>query len=188
MVNLNWPEQKKSKPTTEGSSNRERRVIRETSQRTKVTISVGVVLSSKCKCATELEVVLDRLNQPTPHYSKRKIKQPNKEIPIKIPGNEKPLATIIEGRWYSVRKSGRPTLELTRTQKRRVQRQYCTFLKSQGDTQVPSETSSARNGKNPELEPSQAQGESEPIPIEGQEDWTEEYEEEQLDYEPSADD
>ncbi|CAL2258212.1 unnamed protein product [Prunus armeniaca] len=71
MVNLNWPEQKKSKPTTEGSSNRERRVIRETSQRTKVTISVGVVLSSKCKCETELEVVLDRLNQPTPHVFDR---------------------------------------------------------------------------------------------------------------------
>ncbi|CAL8087288.1 unnamed protein product [Prunus armeniaca] len=36
-----------------------------------------------------------------------------------MPRNEKPLATIIEGRWYSVGKSGRPTLELTRTQKRR---------------------------------------------------------------------
>ncbi|XP_008222753.1 PREDICTED: uncharacterized protein LOC103322602 [Prunus mume] len=32
------------------------------------------------------------------------------------------------------------------------------------------------------------QGESEPIPIECQEDWTKEYEEEQLDYEPSVDD
>ncbi|CAL2247114.1 unnamed protein product [Prunus armeniaca] len=48
--------------------------------------------------------------------------QLKKEIPIKMPGNDKPLATIIEGRWYSVGKSSRPTLELTRTQKRRVQR------------------------------------------------------------------
>ncbi|CAL9012122.1 unnamed protein product [Prunus brigantina] len=39
-----------------------------------------------------------------------------------------------------------------------------------------------------QLEPSQIRGESEPIPIEGQEDCTEEYEEEQLDYEPSTDD
>ncbi|CAL9024631.1 unnamed protein product [Prunus brigantina] len=150
-------------------------------------------------------------------------RDPKKEIPIKMPGNEKPLATIIEGRWYSVGKSGRPTLELTRTQKRRVQRQYCAFLKNQGDAQVHPETSSARKGKNLEvlpqterttgqpqklvktespgrppihpasssvnqLQPSQAQGKSEPIPIEEQENWTEEYEEEQLDYEPSADD
>ncbi|CAL8175037.1 unnamed protein product [Prunus armeniaca] len=39
-----------------------------------------------------------------------------------------------------------------------------------------------------QLLPSQTQGEYEPIPVEGQEDWTEEYEEKQSDYEPSADD
>ncbi|CAL2247113.1 unnamed protein product [Prunus armeniaca] len=39
-----------------------------------------------------------------------------------------------------------------------------------------------------QLETSHVQGESEPIPVEGQEDWAEEYEEEQLDYKPSADD
>ncbi|CAL8116888.1 unnamed protein product [Prunus armeniaca] len=148
---------------------------------------------------------------------------PKKEIPIKMSGNEKPLATIIEGRWYYAGKSGRPTLELTRTQKMRVQRQYYTFLKNQGDIQGLSETSSARKGKNLEvlsqierttcqpqklvktespskssihlasssvnqLEPSQAQGEFKPIPVEEQKDWTEEYEKEQLDYEPSAND
>ncbi|CAL2247347.1 unnamed protein product [Prunus armeniaca] len=39
-----------------------------------------------------------------------------------------------------------------------------------------------------QLEPSQSQDQSGPIPVEGQEDWTKEYEEEQLDYEPSAND
>ncbi|CAL9019159.1 unnamed protein product [Prunus brigantina] len=138
------------------------------------------------------------------------------EIPIKMPGNEKPLTTIIEGRWFSVEKSDRPTLELTRTQKRRIQRQHCTFLKNRDDTQVPPETKSRSTSSGRtnnmsttrtdedkisrktlcpscfilvnQLEPSQIQGESEPIPVEGQEDWTEEYEEEQLDYEPSTDD
>ncbi|CAL8163636.1 unnamed protein product [Prunus armeniaca] len=130
-----------------------------------------------------------------------------------MPENDKPLATIIEGRWYSIGKRGRPSLELTRTQNRRVQRQYCTFLKSKDDTQVLTETSSARKGKNPkldsqaeqttcqpekltkiespgkssihhasssinQLEPSQSQGQSGPLPVEGQKDWTEEYEEE----------
>ncbi|CAL2246210.1 unnamed protein product [Prunus armeniaca] len=38
-----------------------------------------------------------------------------------------------------------------------------------------------------QLEPSQILGESEPVPVGEQEDWTEEYEEEQLDYELSAD-
>ncbi|CAL8084340.1 unnamed protein product [Prunus armeniaca] len=147
--------------------------------------------------------------------------QPTKEISIKMPENEKPLAAIIEGRWYAVRKSGRPTMELTRTQKRRVQRQYCIFLKNKSDAQVPPKTTSDRKGKDPEIpsqaeqviqpqkmlkagspvkppihlasssdnqfKPSQIQGESEPILIEGQEDWIEENEEEQLDYEPSAD-
>ncbi|CAL2230264.1 unnamed protein product [Prunus armeniaca] len=70
-----------------------------------------------------------------------------------MPGNDKPLATIIEGKLYYVGKSGRLTLELTRTQKRRVQRQYCTFLKNNNDTQVLPETSSARKGKNPEVDP-----------------------------------
>ncbi|CAL2255416.1 unnamed protein product [Prunus armeniaca] len=80
--------------------------------------------------------------------------QPKKEIPIRVPGNDdKPLATIIEGRWYYVGKSGRPTLQLTRTQKRRVKRQYCTFLKNRDDTQVLPETSSAKRGKNPEITP-----------------------------------
>ncbi|CAL2255972.1 unnamed protein product [Prunus armeniaca] len=137
MVNLNWPERKKSKPTTEASSNRERRVIRETSQRPKATISAGVVLCSKCKCETKLEVDWNLIPRQRhkdylrpAQYSRRKLEQPKKEIPIKIPGNEKPLATIIEDRWYFVGKSGRPTLKLTRTQKMRVQKQYCTFLKN----------------------------------------------------------
>ncbi|CAL8152695.1 unnamed protein product [Prunus armeniaca] len=142
------------------------------------------------------------------------IEHPKKEIPVKMPGNDKHLATIIEGR---------PTFELTRTQKRRVQRQYCTFLKNKDNTQVLPEVSSARKGKNLEadsqakqttyqpeeltktevpskptihptsplinqLEPSQSQGQSGLILVEGQEGWIEEYEEEQLDYEPSADD
>ncbi|CAL8090278.1 unnamed protein product [Prunus armeniaca] len=55
------------------------------------------------------------------------MEQPKKEIPVKMPGNEKPLATIIEGSWYFVGKSEK-------------------------------------------------------------DNWNEEYEEEQLDYEPFADD
>ncbi|CAL8988539.1 unnamed protein product [Prunus brigantina] len=43
-----------------------------------------------------------------------------KEGNTKMPENDKPLAT----------------LELTRTQKRRVQRQYCTFLKNRDDSQM----------------------------------------------------
>ncbi|KAL6289118.1 hypothetical protein ACE6H2_006628 [Prunus campanulata] len=149
--------------------------------------------------------------------------QPKKEIPIRMPINDKPLATIIEGRWYSVGKSGRPTLELTRIQKRRVQRQYCTFLRNKKDAQVLPELNSARRKENPEVTPQaeqagyesqkliktespgkpsvhstsssvdqpkllQVQAGPEPIPKEGQQDWTEENEEEQLDYEPSAED
>ncbi|CAL8085766.1 unnamed protein product [Prunus armeniaca] len=60
MVNLNWLEQKRDKLATEASSSRGRRVTTETSQRPKVTISAGVVLCSKCKCESELEVTLDR--------------------------------------------------------------------------------------------------------------------------------
>ncbi|CAL8152313.1 unnamed protein product [Prunus armeniaca] len=147
--------------------------------------------------------------------------QPKKEISIKMPGNEKPLAAIIEGRWYSVKKSGRPTMELTRTQKRRVQRQYCMFLNNKRDTQVLPGIDSARKGKKPEvllyaeqaisqpqkllkaeclgkpsIHPASSSdnllkpqlGKSEAVPAKGQEDWIEENGEEQLDYEPSADD
>ncbi|CAL8119171.1 unnamed protein product [Prunus armeniaca] len=145
--------------------------------------------------------------------NRRITEQPKKDILVTIPGNDKPLATIIEGIWHFVGKSGRSTLELTRTQKRRVERQYCIFLKNRDDTQVLSKTNSAEKGKNPEVDPhaeqttsqpeeltktesptkpsihpapssvnqirpSQSQGQSGLIPIEGQEDWTEEYEEE----------
>ncbi|CAL8992752.1 unnamed protein product, partial [Prunus brigantina] len=79
--------------------------------------------------------------------------QPKKEISIKMPGNDKPLAAIIEGRWYAVGKSGRPTMELTRTQKRRIQRQYCTFLSNENNVQILPETNSARKGKEPEKPP-----------------------------------
>ncbi|CAL9028693.1 unnamed protein product [Prunus brigantina] len=87
-------------------------------------------------------------------------------------------------------------MELTRTQKRRIQRQYCTFLSNENNVQILPETNSARKGKEPEkppqaeqaLEASQVEGEPEPVPAEKQEDWIEENEEEQLDYEPSTDD
>ncbi|CAL9006235.1 unnamed protein product, partial [Prunus brigantina] len=139
MVNLNWPEHKRGKLRTEASSSRGRRVTREANQRPKATTSAGVVLCSECKCESELEVTLDRQSLPTPSVFDR------------------------IGTSYQQGPGSRPTLELTRTQKKRVQRQYCTFLKNRDDTQVLPETK-------------------------GQEDWTEEYEEEQLDYEPSADD
>ncbi|CAL2255415.1 unnamed protein product [Prunus armeniaca] len=66
MVNLNWQEQKRNKPAAKASSSKGRKVTREPSQRPKATISAGVVLCSKCKCESELEVILDRQNQPTP--------------------------------------------------------------------------------------------------------------------------
>lgn len=76
--------------------------------------------------------------------------QPRKEIPIKIPGDAMPLATIIEGRWYSVGNNDRPTLELSRTQRRRIQRQYCTFLKNRDNTQVFIDVNSTRSENDPE--------------------------------------
>ncbi|CAL2245410.1 unnamed protein product [Prunus armeniaca] len=150
-------------------------------------------------------------------------KQPKEEISIKVPGSDKPLAAIIEGRWYSVGKNGRPTMELRRTQRRRVQRQYCTFLNNEKNAQVLPEANSAKKGKEPEILPQteqaisqpqkltkaessekpsihpastsddllktpQPEEKTDPIPGKGQEDWAEGYEEEQLDYEPSADD
>ncbi|CAL9000270.1 unnamed protein product [Prunus brigantina] len=176
MVNLNWPEQKRTRSTTETSSSRDRMVSRETNERPKATISAGMVLCSKCKCEAELEVVLNRQGQPMPsvfdrigtlsrdrarqekyprpaQHNRRMTEQPKKEISIKMPGNDKPLAAIIEGRWYAVGKSGRTTMELTRTQKRRVQRQYCIFLNNKNITQILPETNSARKGKEPEKPP-----------------------------------
>ncbi|CAL8164900.1 unnamed protein product [Prunus armeniaca] len=214
MVNLNWPEQKKGRPATEASSSISRIVSKETMERPKATISAGVVLCSRCKCEAELEVVLDKQELPTPSVfdrigttshdrarqrnyprpvqsSRRMTKQPKEEISIKMPGSEKPLAAIIEGRWYSVGKNGRPTMELTRTQRRRVQRQYCTFLNNKNNAQMLPETNFAKKGKEPEeiyLKLHNQRKKTYPIPGEGQEDWTKEYEEEQLDYEPSADD
>ncbi|CAL8168363.1 unnamed protein product [Prunus armeniaca] len=66
MVNLNWPEQKRGKLTAKASPSRGRRVTRKANQRPKATISAGVVLCSKCKCESELEVTLDRQSQPIP--------------------------------------------------------------------------------------------------------------------------
>ncbi|CAL8087078.1 unnamed protein product [Prunus armeniaca] len=66
MVNLNWSEQKRGKLIVEASTSKGRRVIREANQRPKATISARVVLCSKCKCESELEVTLDRQNQPAP--------------------------------------------------------------------------------------------------------------------------
>ncbi|CAL8135264.1 unnamed protein product [Prunus armeniaca] len=186
MVNLNWPEQERGKLRTAGIPNMNRRVTKEANMKSKANISTGVVLCSRCKCESELkgpvlarpkDIARQKAYQKPAQSNRKMTEQPKKEIPIKMPRNDKPLATIIEGKWYSIGKNGRPTLELTKTQKRRVQRQYCTFLKNKGNTQVV-----------PELEPSQSQGQSGPIPVEGHEGWIEEYEEEQLDYEPSADD
>ncbi|CAL8117180.1 unnamed protein product [Prunus armeniaca] len=63
---------------------------------------------------------------------------------IKIPKNYRPLATIMEGGWYFVGKNGRPTLELTKTKRRRIQRQYYTFLKNEDNTQVFADINSTR--------------------------------------------
>ncbi|CAL2230265.1 unnamed protein product [Prunus armeniaca] len=66
MVNLNWPEQKRGKLTAEASPSIGRRATREANQRPKATILAGVVLCSRCKCESELEVTFDRQIQPTP--------------------------------------------------------------------------------------------------------------------------
>ncbi|CAL2266095.1 unnamed protein product [Prunus armeniaca] len=246
MVNLNWPERKKDRPAMQAGSSRSRIVSKETMERPKATISAGIVLCSRCNCEAELEVVpekqelpipsvFDRIgttphdrtrqrNYPRPVQSNRRVtKQPKEEISIKVPESNKPLAAIIEGRWYSIGKNGRPTMELTRTQRRRVQRQYCTFLNNEKNAQVLPNANSARKGKEPELLPQteqaisqlqkltkaessekpsvhptpasgglletpQLEERTDPISEEGQEDWVEEDEEEQLDYEPSTDD
>ncbi|CAL8086803.1 unnamed protein product [Prunus armeniaca] len=54
--------------TTEASTIRSKRVTREANQRPKATISAGLVMCSKCKCESELEVTLDRQSQPTPSF------------------------------------------------------------------------------------------------------------------------
>ncbi|CAL8167617.1 unnamed protein product [Prunus armeniaca] len=64
MVNLNWPEEKRGKLTTEASSSRGRRVTREANQRPKATILAGVVLCSKCKCESELELTMTERSGP----------------------------------------------------------------------------------------------------------------------------
>ncbi|CAL9012727.1 unnamed protein product [Prunus brigantina] len=109
MVNLNWPEQK----------------------RTSVFDRIGTSSQDRARQG--------KYPRPAQH-NRRTTEQPKKEISIKVPGDDKPLATIIEGRWYSVGKSGRPTMELTRTQKRRVQRQYCIFLNDKNITPILPET------------------------------------------------
>ncbi|CAL8117903.1 unnamed protein product [Prunus armeniaca] len=230
MVNLNWPEQKRGRPAIEASSSRSRIVSKETIERPKATISAGVVLCSRCKCKAELEVVLDKQELPTPSVfdrigttshdrakqrnyprpvqpSKRMTKQPKEEISIKMPGSEKPLAAIIEGRWCSVEKNGKPTMELTRTQRRRVLPETNSAKKGKEPEVLPQteqaishpqRLTKAESSRKPSIHPTSTSGnllktpqpeeKTDPIPEEGQEDWTEEYEEEQLDYEPSADD
>ncbi|CAL8115553.1 unnamed protein product [Prunus armeniaca] len=246
MVNLNWPERKKDRPAMQAGSSGSRTGSKETMERPKATISAGIVFCSRCNCEVELEVVLEKQELPTPSVfdrigttphdrvrqrnyprpvqsNRRVTKQPKEEISIKVPGSDKPLAAIIEGRWYSVGKNGRPTMELTRTQRRRVQRQYCTFLNNEKNAQVLPNANSAKKGEEPEilpqteqaisqlqkltkaessekpsihpasasgglLETPQLEEKTDPVPGEGQEDWVEEDEEEQLDYEPSTDD
>ncbi|CAL2236859.1 unnamed protein product [Prunus armeniaca] len=121
------------------------------------------------------------------------VEQPKKEIPINMPINEKTLATIIEGRWYSVGKVVLPKTSSARTgknpevapQAEQTLRQPQELMKT--DSLVRPSIHPPLPSVN-QLKPPQVQVESKPILVEGQEDWTEEYEEEQLDYEPSADD
>ncbi|CAL8119939.1 unnamed protein product [Prunus armeniaca] len=211
---------KRNRPATEASSSKGRIVSRETIERPKATISAGVVLYSKCKCEAELEVVLDRQNQPTPSVfdrigttfhdgvgqkdyprpvrrSRRMTKQPKEEISVKMFENEKPLAAIIEGMWYSVGKNGRPTMKLTRTQKRRILPETNSTSKGKEPEMLPQTEQAISQPQKPmkaeslgkpsihpssisgnQLKTPQPQGKSDPIPVEGQEDWTEEYEEE----------
>ncbi|CAL9029762.1 unnamed protein product [Prunus brigantina] len=85
--------------------------------------------SPACKCEAELEVVLNRQSQPMPsvfdrigtssrdktgqekcpgpaqRQQKDDEEQPKKEISIKMLGNDKPLAAIIEGRWKTRQKN-----------------------------------------------------------------------------------
>ncbi|CAL2260310.1 unnamed protein product [Prunus armeniaca] len=227
MVNLNWPERKKDRPAMQAGPSRSRIVSKETMERPKATISAGIVLCSRCNCEAELEVVLEKQKLPTPSVfdrigttphdrtrqrnyprpvqsNRRMTKQPKEETSIKVPGSDKPLAAIIDGRWYSVGRNGRPTMELTRTQRRRVQKQYCTFLNDEKNAQTEQAISQlqkltkAESSEKPSIHPASAsrglletpqlEERTDPVPGEGQEDWVEEDEEEQLDYEPSTDD
>ncbi|CAL9012637.1 unnamed protein product [Prunus brigantina] len=94
MASLNWPEQKKNKLEREASSSK--RVTREAGQEGKAAISTGVVLCSRCKCETKLEIILDKQKQPAPSTNHG----------------------------------------INRTRRRRIQRQYWTFLKSKEGEQV----------------------------------------------------
>ncbi|CAL2229381.1 unnamed protein product [Prunus armeniaca] len=129
---LNKPahNKKRGKLTAKASPSIGRRATRKATHRPKTTILTGVVMCSKCKCESELEVTLDRQSQPTasvfdrigtsyqhgpilapprdivgpkdylrPAQCNRRITEhPKKEKPVKMPRNDKPLATIIEGR------------------------------------------------------------------------------------------
>ncbi|CAL8175337.1 unnamed protein product [Prunus armeniaca] len=171
MVNLNWPEQKRSRPTTEASSSRGRMVSRETIERPKATISARVVLCSKCKCEAELEVVLDRQSQPrrggfkgnTAYSSRTKVMHRNLR---------KPLLTE-KGKDPEIPSQAEQVIQPQKMLKAGSIVKPSIHLASSSDNQ---------------FKPPQIQGESEPIPVEGQEEWIEENKEEQLHYEPSADD
>ncbi|CAL2230058.1 unnamed protein product [Prunus armeniaca] len=220
MVNLNWPEQEKSKLAVEVSLDRSRKVTRGPNQLPKAIVSVGVVLCSSCKCECELEIALDKQiplatsvfdkirisykQTRIPILSRSTVRQksytrpaqqikkvanlPKKEVLVKLPGNNKPLATIIDGR--------------------RIQKQYCTFLKNREDTKVFLDINSARIENDLEksiqtkqlthqqdrligssfYQGSSSREQSRVFPADDREDWTEGYGEEQVDYEPAADD
>ncbi|CAL8168062.1 unnamed protein product [Prunus armeniaca] len=119
MANLNWPERQKGRRVAEVSPQISRRVTKEANHKSKTTISAEVVMCSRGKCESELEITLDEQRQPTNSVFDR--------IGTLYYQNSV-LASS------STSESGRPTLELTRTQKKRIQRQYCTFLKNKDDT------------------------------------------------------
>ncbi|CAL2238677.1 unnamed protein product [Prunus armeniaca] len=176
MVNLNWPEQKRGRPAIEASSSRSRIVSKETIERPKATISAGVVLCSRCKCKAELEVVLDKQELPTPSVFDRigttshdRAKQRNYPRPVLPETN-------------SAKKGKEPEV-LPQTEQAISHPQRLTKAESSRKPSIHPTSTSGNLLKTP-----QPEEKTDPIPEEGQEDWTEEYEEEQLDYEPSADD
>ncbi|CAL8993529.1 unnamed protein product [Prunus brigantina] len=65
MVNLNWPGQEKGKRVAEVGPKINKRVTKEANRKSKATISARVVLCSRCKCESELEITLDEQRQST---------------------------------------------------------------------------------------------------------------------------
>ncbi|CAL2271024.1 unnamed protein product [Prunus armeniaca] len=168
MVNLNWPEQQKGKRVAEVSPKISRRVTKEANHKSKATISAGVVKCSRGKCE-----ILASSRDTARHRNYQRLAQHIRKVPPEV---------------SSAKKEKNPETDS----------QAKNQLEELTKIEFPSELSihPASPSIN-QLEPSQSQVQYEPIPAKDdrtglletgeQEDWTEEYGEEQMEYDGELD-